>query len=244
MFDNLGDILDNSHIPNEVRSQVFLDMSKNEVDKIFQDNSLLLDAATLENLYHIVQSSVDFLSFDDSLRNIGKLVSHDYMTYSHCVHVFVYVTAMMQRLQFDLKMITDTGVGSLLHDIGKSLIPRSVLNKPEKLNAKEWDLIKCHPVYGLRLSAGMNLSSSVLNCIIFHHEHYDGTGYPSGLYGQNIPYPVRILTCCDVYDALISNRPYAKAEKPYQALAIMNHEMQGTFDPDVLKHFILMLGNF
>lgn len=243
MFKNLGKILDNDQIPNNVRSQILLDISSQEINKIFQDISLLSNDKAINDLYKIVDSSLNFLSYDDSLRNIGKLVSHDYMTYSHCLHVFVYTTAMMQRCQYDHQMIIDTGVGSMLHDIGKSLIPLKILNKPGKLNAEEWALIKNHPVYGLRLCAGLNFSSLVLNCILFHHERYDGNGYPSGIYGENIPYPVRILTCCDVYDALTSDRPYAKAEKPYQALAIMNEDMKGCFDSEVLKDFILMLGN-
>ena len=243
MFKNLGKILDNDQIPNNVRSQILLDISSQEINKIFQDISLLSNDKAINDLYKIVDSSLNFLSYDDSLRNIGKLVSHDYMTYSHCLHVFVYTTAMMQRCQYDHQMIIDAGVGSMLHDIGKSLIPLKILNKPGKLNAEEWALIKNHPVYGLRLCAGLNFSSLVLNCILFHHERYDGNGYPSGIYGENIPYPVRILTCCDVYDALTSDRPYAKAEKPYQAIAIMNEDMKGCFDSEVLKDFILMLGN-
>ncbi len=243
MLHNLGNILDNEEIPNQVRSQVFLDISSQEVEKIFQDSYLLFEENTLNDIYSIVESSLEFLANDDSLRNIGKLVSHDYMTYSHCVHVFVYTTAMMKRYQFDQQMIVDTGVGAMLHDVGKSLIPTKVLNKPGKLNEEEWALIKKHPVYGLRLCAGLDLSSQVLNCIVFHHERFNGQGYPSGLYGQYIPYPVRIMTCCDVYDALTSDRPYAKAEKPYQALAIMNEDMKGTFDEQILQDFIVMLGN-
>src|SRR6056297_1198099 len=90
MFKNLGKILDNDQIPNNVHSQILLDISSQEINKIFQDISLLSNDKAINDLYKIVDSSLNFLSYDDSLRNIGKLVSHDYMTYSHCLHVFVY----------------------------------------------------------------------------------------------------------------------------------------------------------
>lgn len=77
---------------------------------------------------------------------------------------------------------------------------------------------------------------------MFHHEKFDGSGYPTGMKEKEIPLPVRMLTCCDVYDAITSKRSYAQANTPFTALKIMNNEMKGAFDLDVFKEFIEVLG--
>jgi HD-GYP domain-containing protein (c-di-GMP phosphodiesterase class II) len=182
------------------------------------------------------------LSYQEAIKNISKLISHDYKTFSHCVHVFTYSMAIMNTYQgFTEQDRQNTGIGAMLHDLGKSLIPQSVLNKPGRLNAQEWDMMQKHPIYGIRLCSNISLSDLSLKCILFHHERYDGNGYPSGMQAESIPLPARILNCCDVYDAITSDRPYAPAESPFQALKTMKQNMQGSFDLDVLRRLITLL---
>ncbi|MFP4391240.1 MAG: HD-GYP domain-containing protein [Desulfohalobiaceae bacterium] len=240
---HLSKILEDQNIPVQERSKAFLQTTTEMVKKIFQKK--LPGGITqeeLDQIVHIVSSSSKFLTLEEAIKNISKLISHDYKTFSHCVHVFTYSMAIMNTYEgFAEKDRQDTGIGAMLHDLGKSLIPQSVLNKPGKLNAQEWEMMQKHPIYGARLCSNISLSDLSLKCILFHHEKLDGTGYPSGMEAENIPLPARILNCCDVYDAITSDRPYAPAESPFQALKTMKQNMQGSFDVDVLRRLITLL---
>ena len=242
VFDNLGSILDNNEIEIDVRSQVFLETSSKHVQQIFENKLPALTQESVDNLNHIVDSSLSFLSTKQAMDSLGKFISHDYKTFSHCIHVFVYTMLLVKNFQFTDKQCKQIGIGALLHDIGKTLIPRNILDKPGKLTTLEWEEVQRHSIYGLRMCAQVSLPQRAINCILFHHEKFDGNGYPSGLCGPNLPLEVRILTCCDVYDAITSDRPYAKAETPFNALKIMNQHMIGTFDLQVFKRFISVLG--
>ena len=251
LFDNLEWILKDPNIPVHVRSRVFLDTTARQVSAIFESSLPALNEELLEGVQHVVGASLSFLATPEAIENIGQFISHDYETFTHSVHVFTYTMMLMRALAengengqgWEEQTVIDVGVGALLHDIGKMRIPGAVLNKPGKLNDKEWEMIKGHPVQGMRMCTNVSLPQASLNGIVFHHEKFDGSGYPAGMSGAEIPLPVRIITCCDVYDALTSKRAYAAARTPFDALKIMSDEMQGAFDPEVFKRFIKILGN-
>ena len=244
VVENFEWILKDTSIPLNVRSKVFLDTTSKQVYSIFAKKLPSLDDTTLEGIQHVVGSSLSFLSTPGAMENIGQFISHDYETYTHSVHVFTYTMMLMQMLARDWEeeALIDVGVGALLHDIGKIQIAASILNKPGKLNPEEWEKVKLHPVHGMRMCTKVTMPQMSLNCILFHHEKFDGTGYPTGMKDEEIPLPVRIITCCDVYDAITSKRAYAEAEDPFSALKIMGGEMKGAFDFDVFKAFIEVLG--
>ncbi|MFP4168132.1 MAG: HD-GYP domain-containing protein [Desulfonatronovibrionaceae bacterium] len=242
--ENFGAILNDSSIPIEERSKIFLNHSNSLVQEIF--NNRLPSGVTkgyLGKVKKIVQETLDFLSHRDSISNIGKLISHDYKTYSHSVHVFTYTMALMHNHDYSQKEKIDVGIGALLHDLGKQNIPNRILNKPGRLDAEEWILVKRHPVYGIGQCSNLPLSHLTFKSILFHHERFDGSGYPTGIEGRNIPLPVRYLTCCDVYDAITSERPYAPAETTFNALKIMRNNMQDAFDMDAFKELVTLLSN-
>ncbi|MCF8107594.1 MAG: HD domain-containing protein [Desulfohalobiaceae bacterium] len=244
VVENFEWILNDTSIPLNVRSKVFLDTTSKQVYSIFAKKVPSIDESALEGIQHIVGSSLSFLSTPGAMENIGQFISHDYETFTHSVHVFTYTMMLMQQLAGDWEeeALIDVGVGALLHDIGKVQIPASILNKPGKLNPEEWQKVKLHPVHGMRMCTKVAMPQISLNCIIFHHEKFDGSGYPTGMQDEEIPLPVRIITCCDVYDAITSKRAYAEAEDPFSALKIMSNEMKGAFDLDVFKAFIEVLG--
>jgi HD-GYP domain-containing protein (c-di-GMP phosphodiesterase class II) len=134
-------------------------------------------------------------------------------------------------------------MGALLHDIGKTLIPKGILLKPDRLTEEEFAEVKKHPLSGVTFCTNASLSQEAYNIILYHHEKLDGSGYPSRLRGDRIPDYVRAVTIADIYDALISNRAYADAMKPFEALRLMQEEFLKTeqIDSDLFKRFVSIL---
>jgi PAS domain S-box-containing protein/putative nucleotidyltransferase with HDIG domain len=128
--------------------------------------------------------------------------------------------------------------GALLHDIGKMAIPDSILQKPGKLTEEEWDEMKQHPVYAHKMLSGIDYLRPALDIPYCHHEKWDGTGYPRGLKGKEIPLPARIFAVVDVFDALTSERPYRKAWTRNKALSYILDQSGKHFDPRVAKIFL------
>ena len=237
VFDNLDKILNNKDIDEEVRSRVLLDTSAKQLQTVFEQNNKPLCQETLTDLNHLVDSSLTFLSKIQAIDSLGKFVSHDYKTYTHCVNVFAYSSLLLNTYNLPFSLKRKVGMGALLHDIGKTFIPQKILNKPGKLNPQEWQEVQKHTIYGLRMCSKLTLSQTTIHCILFHHEKYNGRGYLSGLEGEEIPFPVKVITCCDVYDAITSSRPYADAETSSNALKIMSQQMEGSFDQDIFARF-------
>jgi putative two-component system response regulator len=128
--------------------------------------------------------------------------------------------------------------GGLLHDIGKISIPDDILNKPGRLTVAEYDVIKQHPVQGVKIIEPLTSLHDVIPLIRWHHERLDGRGYPDGLRGDAIPFLVRVLSVADVYDALASARPYRAAMSHGQCLEILFAEAAGGgLDPELVKCF-------
>jgi len=239
---NLGNVLMKDNIPMSVRSNVFYHATSTTIQDVVQTKlpSPLSDQLH-RKLLNIVAASVRFVCTRNALKTIASLMSHDYQTYTHCANVFIYTVSILETYPLSVEEKVRWGLGALLHDIGKSLVPQSVLNKPGKLNAEEFEIIKTHPIKGVGLCSLIPLDQATINCILFHHEKCDGTGYPAGLKESNIPLPAKVVSVADVYDAITSKRPYADAVTPFRALSIMREEMKDAFDPDVFKRLVLIL---
>ncbi|OGW57725.1 MAG: hypothetical protein A2Z09_01360 [Nitrospirae bacterium RBG_16_43_8] len=130
--------------------------------------------------------------------------------------------------------------GALLHDIGKLGIPDSILFKSSPLNEREWEIMKRHPLYAYQMLSPINFLRSALDIPYCHHEKWDGTGYPQGLTGENIPIAARIFAVADVWDALCSNRTYRGAFKEEKVIKHMRSLEGIHFDPEVLTVFLAM----
>lgn len=192
-------------------------------------------------LVSYARDAVAFLCTEAGLARMGALMAHDYEVYSHGVHVFVYTVFMLKSLGLPASTIVQAGVGALLHDSGKETIDASILKKPGRLTPEEFLAIREHPARGVRLCRNLSLSRLAEECILMHHEKLDGTGYPRGRTGADIPLHARVVSLADVYDALTSRRVYADAVKPFEALRIMRHEMAGSFDLELYKRFVMLL---
>ncbi len=130
--------------------------------------------------------------------------------------------------------------GALLHDIGKMGISEQILNKPGVLTAEEWVIMHMHPQYAYDMLGSIIYLYPALDIPYCHHEKWDGTGYPRGLKGELIPLAARIFAVIDVWDALISPRPYREAWPESQARAYLQEQSGKHFDPAVVKNFLNM----
>lgn len=128
-------------------------------------------------------------------------------------------------------------IGALLHDVGKLIVPSEVLNKPGRLTREEWELMKRHPVAGVELLSEVEFPWDILPIVRSHHECWDGSGYPDGLVGEEIPLVARIVCLADVYDALTTERSYKRALPHLEAIDVMRRDVGRQFDPRLFATF-------
>jgi putative nucleotidyltransferase with HDIG domain len=155
----------------------------------------------------------------------------------HTLRVTGLAEILARRLGWDDGRLASLRLGGLLHDIGKLTLPRSLLRKPGPLDAGELALIRLHPVVGARIVAPIVRGKSPLDCVLYHHEHWDGRGYPLGRSGADIPEPARVLSVADAFDAMTSRRPYRAALTTDAALAELDRCTGSQFDPVVAQAF-------
>ncbi|MBX9798966.1 MAG: HD domain-containing protein [Burkholderiaceae bacterium] len=132
------------------------------------------------------------------------------------------------------------GIGAGIHDIGKLCINEHVLNKPSRLTPAEFFFIKQHPMAGYQLLAPLELDKRITDCVLYHHENYDGSGYPQSLAGEDIPLFARAVRILDSYDAITMNRPYHKGRSSSEALALLQKDKK-FYDPALLDSFTEMM---
>jgi len=171
------------------------------------------------------------------------LEARDFETQGHTVRAAGMATSLGESLGLTSCDLGHLQQGAYLHDLGKLSIPDEILKKPGKLTPVEWEIVKGHVQQGYDLATRIpGLPQNVLNIIRFHHERWDGSGYPEGLSGTDIPLGARIFAVCDVYDALISDRPYKRAWSHEMAVAEIEREAGRYFDPEVVHAFLSLVG--
>jgi putative nucleotidyltransferase with HDIG domain len=169
---------------------------------------------------------------------IAKLKEKDEITFLHSLAVSALMIAFGRGLGHKEDDVRVLGLGGLVHDLGKMAIPREILGKPGRLTAEEMDLVRAHPQKGFEMVAKTGIAPrEVLDICRFHHERYDGGGYPHRLSGKKIPYVARVAAICDVYEALTTIRPYKRAYSQSEAIALMMNS-PGHFDQSLLSDFI------
>ncbi len=172
------------------------------------------------------------------------LEMRDLETAGHTQHVVRYATALGEAFGLNSLQLEGLRQGAYLHDLGKLGVSDGILLKPGKLNAEEWSIMKTHVERGFHLASQIpSLAQGALNVIRYHHERFDGSGYPEGLKGEEIPLEARVFAICDVYDALVSIRPYKRAWTHEEALAQLRMDSGRHFDPSVVDAFIETLGS-
>jgi cyclic di-GMP phosphodiesterase len=173
-----------------------------------------------------------------------SIEARDPYTGGHCERLSEMSARLGEKLKLPEEQIKALRRAGIVHDIGKVVVPDAILLNPESLSPEDMEIMKKHPVVGEHICKPMRTFRLVLPIIRHHHEHRDGSGYPDGLRGDQIPVTASILQLVDVYDALTTTRPYRQASSPAEALEIMDRESaKGWWDRDLLKAFREMMLN-
>lgn len=232
-----ADIEINQILTEKLKKDVLVSV-KNIFNDFSRSNKLTVGAVgTIKNIAQKLVS--DILSKEKILINLIELKGHDDYTYQHSLSVAVLAVAIGVKLGLNEENLNNLALSGLLHDIGKVSVPKEILNKPSKLTAEEFEVVKKHPEDGfLKLKKSNMCSVVTLMGIESHHEKVNGKGYPKKLKGNQIPFFGRILAVADVYDALTSDRPYRKGSFPGEVIEYMMGNTEVHFDQEVLTAFL------
>jgi polar amino acid transport system substrate-binding protein len=230
-------------------------------DKVYGVLSLDIPAESTESFTDIDVQLVDYFSKIISafyqvkkyiklqgifLKNIvlalvNALEAYDIYTRGHSERVALYATQIAEKMGLDKETIRKIYWASLVHDIGKLNIPPEILNKPSKLTKEEYEIIKQHPIKGYQILKELEGLSNIAEIVKYHHERWDGKGYPEGLKGEEIPLEARIIAVADSYDAMTTERPYRKALTKEEAIKELLKNAGTQFDPKVVEVFVQIL---
>jgi two-component system, cell cycle response regulator len=167
----------------------------------------------------------------------AALEARDGYTAEHARSVVTLAVAVGEELGLDPRMLRDVRLGATFHDIGKIAVPDAILHKPGRLTAEEFEIVKRHPATGERILAPVPFLAGVRRIVRHDHERWDGTGYPDGLRGEEIPVGARIVFVVDAFDAMTSDRPYRAALTRDEARARLRATAGTQFDPEVVAAF-------
>ncbi|GAC1629490.1 MAG: hypothetical protein NVS4B11_28390 [Ktedonobacteraceae bacterium] len=175
------------------------------------------------------------LSFAKSIQE------RDVVTYEHSRRVATYVQRLARYLGWSRREARDLALAALVHDLGKTWIANDILNKSGALSEEERRKMERHPVIGARILIGCDVHPFYVETVLYHHEAWNGRGYPAGLQGEAIPISARILTIADVYDVLTSWRPYKDALSTADARKCILADSETAFDPLIVDAFVHLL---
>jgi putative two-component system response regulator len=195
--------------------------------------------ARSRSLLRLKQFTDDLESAETVLFSLAlSIEAKDPYTEGHCDRLSKYSVVLAERLNLPEELRVALRRAGIVHDIGKVAVPDHILLKPGPLDAEEWRIMSQHPVVGERICAPLKTFRHVLPIIRYHHEKLDGSGYPDGLKGDEIPLTARVLQIVDIYDALTTDRPYRKALSPNVTFEVMRKEVKrGWWDGSVLDEF-------
>ena len=199
-------------------------------------------SAEAEQRRHVEEMATIHMNTIESLAI--AIDAKDQTTHGHVRRTQIYATQMGKLFNVSPKELQALHAGALLHDIGKLAVPEYILNKPGKLTEAEFAKMKIHPTVGGDILKRVNFPYPVEDIVRYHHEKWDGSGYPKGLRGENIPLVARIISVVDFYDATRCDRPYRKGMKREDSLNLLRGMVGSSFDPRVVETFIKHVEEF
>jgi diguanylate cyclase (GGDEF)-like protein len=239
----------NGKVTVSIGISVYPEKAKNDIELIkCADDALYRAKFFNKNRVETYTSILDELKKDideehiDLVTSIKTLISvinaKDRYTYAHVERVVAYCKMLANKLKLTVEDKKTLIYGAYMHDIGKINIAEHILIKKMPLTAEEWEMLKQHPANGVEIIKSVKSLYNIIPLILYHHERYDGSGYPDNLKGVDIPYLARMLTVVDSFDAMTSNRPYNK-RKTYEEAIIELKKCSGSqFDTAIANAFI------
>jgi len=212
------------------------------METLAKQAAIAIDNATL---FSDLQSSNAelMLAYDTTLAGWSKALDlRDRETEGHTQRVVETTVKLARAMGVPEAELANVRRGALLHDIGKMGIPDEILNKPGPLTAEDWAIMRQHPVYAHELLSPITYLRPAMDIPYNHHEKWDGSGYPNGLKGEQIPLAARIFAVVDVFDALTSDRPYRLAWTREKVLEYIRKQSGKHFDPQVVEAFMKLVG--
>lgn len=225
------------------RLAVFKGIRKTEKEIIKEGDKVDVDVEKLKEKLSKMETRVNQTLLESIYAFAKTIEAKDYYTGEHADRTVYIVVKIGERLNLSGKELENLKHGAVLHDLGKIGIPDNILGKRKKLTKKEYGLIKKHPQIGAEIIRPIHFLKDITPIILYHHERLDGSGYPTGLKGDQIPLGARIIAIADVYQSLISNRPYRKAYSKKEALNIIKKGSGTQFDPEIVKTFLSVIKN-
>jgi len=239
IFDALMEDVEQKSLIREEKLEESVRVVKNVFDDVLLKETMGVKSGISRRDIALVKNVVDELlkeleNAENILYTVVDLIGTDAYTYKHSVNVTVLSIIAAKALGYDREDIKNIAMGALLHDIGKVRVESELILKPGKLTFEERKRVEKHPSYGYELLEAIEgLSYTTKQIILLHHEKLDGSGYPYGLRGIEIPPYVRIVTVCDMYDAMTTDRVYRNKMPIYRALDILMAEAIYRIDPKV-----------
>ena len=219
-------------------------LTKDEIDLCYILSYQVSLAIENAQLYQKAQvAAVDLLqAYDSTLEGWSQMIDmRDHITVEHTRRVVARTLSLAGRMAVPESELIHIRRGALLHDIGKVGIPDAILQKPAALSAEEMTIMRTHPNLARQILSRINYLAPAMDIPYCHHERWDGSGYPRGLKGEEIPLAARIFSVVDVYDALTSDRVYRQAWNPEAALAYIQEHAGTFFCPEVVEDFCEMM---
>lgn len=246
ILDALMEGVEPKSLVNDEKLQESVNVVRHIFDDVLHNERMGVKASISKNDIALVKKVVEELlaeleSIENILYTVVDLIGTDAYTYKHSVNVTVLSIITARALGYSREDIKNIAMGALLHDIGKVRVEPELILKPSKLTFDEKLRVEMHPRYGYELLEAIDgLSYTTKQIILLHHEKLDGSGYPLGLRGIEIPEYVRIVTVCDMYDAMTTDRVYRNKMPIYRALDILMAEAIYRIDP---KIYTVLLDN-
>lgn len=230
-----------------IKTEPIDQLYKNEIQetkKTFENvkNGQSLNISSIEAFIDIALP--DITGNNNILSRIRQLKEDDDYTYRHSLNVAILATNIGKWLGYSPEQLKELGTAALLFDIGKLTIPSEILNRPHKVTSKESKIIQQHTVTGYNMLKLLNLSDSILLAVLQHHENMDGSGYPLGVSGDKIHEFARIIHICDMYDAMTTDRIYAKKKSPFEVADLIRIESGTKLDPGIAYIFLNNIAEF
>ncbi len=231
-------IISNPSVPTEKKARVLFETSEPILTTVYSSPN---SSELIASAGNFVKACIQYLGDRGSLPELFQLSGESLTEHTHALHVSTYSVALGKKAGIrDQQQLYTLGLGALLHDIGKSKIDPTILNKAGELNDEEWLLMRQHPEMGEQILFHRDIVPVLSRKIVLeHHERVNGKGYPKGI--KSIHQFSKIVGIADCFNSLTSQKPYAKAMPPYEALKYMIQFMKYEFDSKLLNMFIDML---